>query len=298
MTRKLFLIKENLEAYKKYLTQKRNCIVCNSKKYTLWARYGSYRAVKCERCGFVWINPSLNQQGLNKYYQDYIGMRFKDKVKTKQRKIQYQIDKNFIESFISSGKVLDVGCSGGFFLNVLSKKFKKYGVEIDKEAVKYARKTYSFGKNIICQDFLETSHSKEFFDLVIMRGVIEHLSDSVLAIKKVSQLLKPDGYYFIAATPNVDSFCANLYREKWNQFHPIRHIFYFSPKTLSKICSKYGLKLVATYFPYLETPYAKVEDDHREVLQVVQLKKTGRFDEKKRSPAFWGNMMNLVFKKF
>lgn len=291
------MTEENFEIYKKFLTVKRNCLICRSSKYRFWARQGSYKAVKCKRCGFIWINPSLNTQGLNLYYQNYIGMRFRDKIKTKQRKLQYQLDKNFIESFISTGKVLDVGCSGGFFLNVLSKKFEKHGIDIDQEAVKYARKTYSFGKNILCQDFLQTSYPKESFHLIIMRGLIEHLPDPVLAIKKVSQLLRPEGFYFIAATPNVDSFCANLYREKWNLFHPIRHIFYFSPKTLSKICSKYGLKLIAKDFPYLEGPYANPEKDIKEVLKAINLKKKKKFKKIKRSPAFWGNIMNLIFKK-
>lgn len=291
------IIKEKLEQYARYLTVYRNCILCDSDDCGIWARYGSYRAVKCKRCGLIWINPSLSEEGLNRYYQDYIGMRFKDKVKTRQRKIQYQIDKEFIESWISSGRILDVGCSGGFFLDVLSESFEKHGIDIDQEAVNYARQNFGFGNNINCIKVEEVTYPESYFDLIIMRGTIEHLLNPKLAVSKVAFLLKPKGYFCIAATPNVNSFCADLYREKWNQFHPVRHIFYFSAETLSKLCSPFNLKLIGRYYPYEETPYANLENDHKEVLRAWQLKRQGKFDKVGRSPAFWGNMMNLVFKK-
>lgn len=289
---------EDLEQYKKYLTVKKNCFVCNSNKYKVWARWGRYKAVRCSRCGFIWINPFLNNQGLNQYYSDYIQRRrLSNKKKMQLRESQYQIDKGFIENFISSGKVLDIGCNGGFFLDVLSKRFEKHGIDIDEQAVEYARKHYPFGKNVICIDLADAPYPRGFFDLIIMRGTIEHLPNPVSAILKVSQLLKPHGYYYITATPNVNSFCADLYRERWNLFHPVQHIFYFSPETLSKICSKFKLKLIAKDFPYLETPYINVKNDHKEVLRAVKLKEKGKKDVMKISPAFWGNMMSLVFRK-
>ncbi|MDD2689538.1 MAG: class I SAM-dependent methyltransferase [Candidatus Omnitrophica bacterium] len=291
------LIPEDLEAYTGYMDTYRDCIICKSRENRLWAKYGSYKAVKCNKCNFIWINPSLNEAGLNRYYQDYIGMRFKDEIKTRQRKLQYQIDKDFLQVYISSGKVLDVGCSGGFFLNVLSNNFDKYGVELDAKAVEYAKKKYSFGKNIFNLNLQDTKFPKGFFDLIIMRGVIEHLFDPLVVLKKVQGLLRKGGLFFICATPNVDSFCAKLYRQKWNQFHPIRHLFYFSLSSLSRLCSQFNLNLITKDFPYLETPYADIHRDHYEVLKAYELKNDGHFDKINRSPAFWGNMMSLVFKR-
>ena len=291
------IIPENLEAYARYLSVHNNCIICSGKKHHLWAKFGSYKAVCCDNCGFIWIDPSLNRAGLEKYYQDYIGMRFKDAQKTRQRKAQYEIDRDFIQDFIRKGKVLDVGCSGGFFLDALNDKFEKRGLELDAESVNFARKNYAFGKNIDNISLERAPYPDGSFDLVVMRGVIEHLPDPVSALKKVSRLLKKGGYFFVAATPNAESFCAGLYREKWNQFHPIRHIFYFSAKTLSRLCLKEGLKLAAKDFPYLETPYADVEKDHQEVLQAIQMKQNNQEALMKRSRAFWGNMMNLVYQK-
>ncbi len=95
----------------------------------------------------------------------------------------------------------------------------------------------------------------------MVSGTIEHLPDPVSAIKKVSELLKFGGYYCICATPNSDSFAAELYRDKWTLYHPVQHIWHFSPKTLIRICSKFRLKLVAQDFPYLGIPYENVREN-------------------------------------
>ena len=77
-----------------------------------------------------------------------------------------------------------------FFLNVLSDKFDKYGLELDAEAVNYARKNYAFGRNINNISLEDAPYSDGSFDLVIMRGVIEHLPDPVNALKRLPDCLK------------------------------------------------------------------------------------------------------------
>lgn len=291
------LAEEKLERYAKYLTVERHCLVCSERQTEMWASWEPFQAIRCIGCGLVWINPHLNGEGLRRYYTDYIGLRAKDKKKTEQRQRQYELDRDFIQTYVTSGKVLDVGCSGGSFLNVLSPEFERHGVEIDEKAVRYARKHFLFGANILCCALEEAPYAAASFDLVVMRGVIEHLPDPVAALRRVGELLKPDGYFLISATPNVDSFCANLYREKWNQFHPIRHLWYFSVSTLSQLCARARLKLVGEDFPYLETPYAQPEADHMAVLRAVQARKENRWDEVGIGPPFWGNMMTLIYRK-
>ena len=224
-------------------------------------------------------------------------MRFKDKVKTEQRAVQYRIDRAFLELFVSSGRVLDVGCSGGFFLDSLSPSFDKFGVEIDAEAVKYARESYPFGANVTCERLEETNLPDASFQAVIMRGVIEHLPDPEKTVDRAAALLKSGGILFIAATPNVDSFCADIYREKWNQFHPVRHLTYFSVRTLSRFLSRWGLDHVAHQHPYIETPYADMQQDYEAMKQACVARAAGGFGNVGRSRAFWGNMMNVVFRK-
>lgn len=290
---------EDLEQFVTYRTvDLDHCIACHGTNPEPWAKWGSYDAVRCPRCGLIWMKPYLNEEGLAKYYADYIGRRrLSNEVKMRQRSIQYGSDRTFIEHFVSDGKVLDIGCSGGFFLSALSDEFEKHGIEIDPEAVAYARANQPFGENVVCTSLHDAPYADESFGLVTMRGTIEHLADPVAAIEKVSQLLAPGGYYYITATPNGACFAAELYREQWTLFHPVQHIWHFSPKTLGLICERVGLKLLATDLPYLGTPYENVREDVQAVAQAVVLREQDPNAELSVSPPFFESMMGLVFQK-
>lgn len=290
--------KEELGEFKKYNTVLKDCVVCGSKKYRTWAKADWYKAVQCDSCRLVWMRPFVNEKGLAMYYSDYIGKRrTNNEKKMKQRAEQYKLDVSFLERYVQKGKMLDVGCNGGFFLSAFSEKFEKYGTEIDSTAVQFAKENFSFGKNVHCTALEDAPFKNGTFDVLMMRGTIEHVPDPVLAIKKVSELLKKGGYYYITATPNGDSLAAEVFRDKWTLFHPVQHIWHFSPKTLSRIAERFGLKLVAADFPYLGTPYENVYEDVKAMNSAMRLVQKGERKKVKVSPPFYESMMSLVFQK-
>lgn len=285
------------EEFAAYLGAPRPCLICGSSDKSEWAREGIFKAVKCSHCGLIWIDPFLNDEGVRLYYDNFIQHRLEDEKKMRQRDRMYEIDRDFLQQYVSQGRLLDVGRNGGFFLNKLSNRFDKYGIEIDDKAVAYAREHFAFGANVFHRLLGEDGFPTRMFHCVAMRGVIEHLQDPKAAVRRVSDLLRPGGYFFITATPNVESFCAEVYREKWNQFNPIQHLYYFSVSALSRLVEPFSLRLLAKDFPYLETPYADVMADHARVLQDYELISQGRRNEVAKSPAFWGNMMTVLYQK-
>ena len=271
---------QDLTVYEKYFTEYKDCIICGGKG-KLWARLGPFTAVSC-KCGFVWMNPCPNSEGLSRYYTNYIGRRETDEKLCEDRLIQYRIDADYLEHFASAGKLLDVGCSGGHFLEALSGAFYKHGIDVDPEAVKLAN---GRGFNVTTERIEDYEGE---FDVVVMRGVIEHFPDPREAIEGVKRLLRKGGFFYIAATPDVSSFCADLYRENWNQFQPVEHLSHFSVKTLTKLLS--GFEYVAHHHPYIETPYQDIIHDYEAVRNACR-------GEKGISPAFWGNMMNVIYRR-
>jgi hypothetical protein len=121
--------------------------------------------------------------------------------------------------------------------------------------------------------------------------------DPLSAIKKVSELLKHNGYFCITATPNGMSLAADIYRNQWTLFHPVQHIWHFSPKSLSIICQRFGLKLIAQEFPYIGTPYEDVNKNIQDVADAIRLKKDNADFDLPVSPPFYESMMSLMFKK-
>ena len=267
------------------------CIICGGNKKEFWARKDKYTAVKCLNCGLIWIDPLPTKDELNRFYDGYYQRRVNNVV-CEQRQIMYLLERDWLEQFIKKGTLLDIGCSDGSFLSTFGRSWKKYGVEIGEDAVKEAIKK---GLNVIYGSEEAALSFKKKFDCVMMRGTIEHFTNPKSAIKVVSQVLKPNGYLFITATPDVDAFCADLYREKWDQFEPPAHLYYFSIKTISRLFKQFGFKMVAQNHFYPETPYANLDEDHKKVLNDMQLIKNGQRDQVNKSAAFWGNMMTVLF---
>lgn len=283
--------------FRKFLGKPKPCILCGPQKKKIWAREGIFKAVECKSCGLIWIDPFLTKEGLQLYYSNYIEHRLKDSKARQLRDRMYEIDRDFLQRYISEGKILDIGCNGGFFLNKLSKKFDRYGIDIDPKAVRYAHRHFTFGRHVYNYRLIEDRFPEEYFDVLIMRGVIEHLPDPKSAVERVSSLLKKKGLFYITATPNADSFCAYFYREKWRLFDPIQHIYYFNIRNLSRLVGLYRLKLLAWDYPYLETPYANIKLDYARVVKDLQLITKGKPELVTQSPPFWGSMLTVIFQK-
>lgn len=291
---------EDLNEFEKYFTELNGtCIACGSEDHELWAKSGPFKAVRCNQCSLIWMNPSCNSVGLEVYYKNYIGKRrINNGLKMRQRELQYIEDTSFIERFINHGKLLDIGCNGGFFLETLNQNFEKHGIEIDPESVLYAKNTYKdFGDNVVCAPLENAPYENSSFDVISMRGTIEHMADPLNAIKKVSQLLKKDGFFCITATPNGMSVAADLYRNQWTLFHPVQHIWHFSPKSLSIICQRFGLKLIAKEFPYMGTPYEDVKQNVKDIADAIESRRNDIDSSLPISPPFFESMMSLMFKK-
>ena len=287
------------EDFKKFLGSPRACVVCgadpDASTRELWAKDEYFVALRCQNCDMIAIEPGLSEEGLNHFYSNYIQRRFDNEDKMLKRRIQYDQDLEFLEQHITSGRILDVGCNGGFFLDVFGDKYEKYGIEIDPDAVKHARE--NLGLDVRHEEFGKDSFEDNSFDVVIFRGVIEHLYQPKPAVERAWQVLKPGGLLYFAATPNADCFSADFYREKWNVWHPIEHINIFSVKTLHSLVGQNKFDFIASDYPYLGTPYENQSSDYARVQADVLRKERGEWDQVSKSPAFWGNMMSVIFSK-
>ena len=222
-------------------------------------------------------NVKIVNKEVNKFYNKiYYKKTYKDKnIMFKKREKQYNIDKKYLlKSFNDqpNKKILDYGCGNGEFLNKF--KSKKYGYEINPNIQKKSKIKY-----------LKTNEiSKIKFDLIIMRGVIEHIPEFYSVCKKLFKSLKKNGIFFITATPNNLSL---PYFNNPKKFHlnNERHIYNFNHVNLGAFFLKNNFLNTQVVFQYLETAYKNLNQDF------LSLKKN------KKSTAHPGNMMTLSFKK-
>lgn len=285
---------EVLKQFSEHFENRSTCNLCGSIKRTEWAKSDPIIAYECADCGLVYHDPQLTAKGRELFYASGYFALQNDPADAAERDKMYEVEIGFLEKHLKEGKVLDVGCGGGFLLNKFGPSWEKYGIEFDHTAAEHARTVLKL--DVKEGEANETVHPADFFDCIVLRGVIEHMADPKTMLKHVTPWLKPNGLLYITSTPNIESLCAELYREKWKLF-TADHQLHFSKRTILELGKELGMSLFDSAYFYLETPYAHEIEDYRKILKDAELIARNKKDEVGSSPAFYGNMLSLILKK-
>ena len=271
------------------------CPWCSSDDTSIWGRkLNGFISHKCNNCELIFVKNPYTISGLEKYYKKYLTeIHQNDKKLVSDRNLMYPIEFEMVHQFSEKhSDVLDIGCSGGYFLRHFENKdYNCYGVEIGKEAAKYASKRYKIYEG----QFPELSINRNF-DIITFRGTIEHFKNPKSYLNKAIDLLNDNGMIFITSTPNSDSLCCKIFKEQWNQHVPEEHIFHFNPKHFDYFFKERGLKKIWESFPYEKTPYANIEKDVSLIAKAIELK-NNELDINFTSPPYYKSMMSLIYKK-
>ena len=142
------------------------------------------------------------------------------------------------------------------------------------------------------------SEIEDKYDLVTMRGGIEHVGDHRNLISFLDRQLKIGGHLYICATPDFASPGAIIYKEYWGQIASPEHIHQFTPASLQILLSKANLVMKELHHPYIGTPYENWESDKLVFLENLELENSTKSSSAERfKHAFPGNMMSVIFEK-
>ena len=199
-----------------------------------------------------------------------------------KRMESFILEKKLINEYVSSGVMCDVGCGTGEFHEILKWKGAIFGMEISKTAKVAARhRGVDFSKSILTE--------VDFFDLIVFRGVIQHLPDPFGYLASSYKSLKPGGVIVFLMTPNADSICYKLFGQL-PLLDSNRNFWTPSVSTLSANLTNLGFQINHIGKPYWRSPYRSLIADHfKFVLRVLRLRST--------AGAFWGNAMELIAQK-
>ena len=262
------------------------CKICSEKLFDKinYIDFNKIPYSECKNCGLIYQTNiyNLDEPTINSYYdKEYFQAGYEEPtIHLKNRDQQYDLDKKIILPYFDDNQnqsILDFGCGNGLFLEKF--KSQKFGYEVNESITK--------SKNITYLDN-NTLYEKNF-DLIIMRGVIEHIKDFDIVLKKLFGTLNKGGLFFITATPNSSCLSFFLDKKNFNQ-NCKEHLYHFNLINLSSFFLKNNLYNIDTIFQYYETPYANLNYDFK-------ANKCLPNNEDKVSPAAVGNMMSLVFTK-
>ena len=233
-----------------------NCNICGSENYKIifpstikffslkpetvaYETKEHHQIVQCVYCGLVYANFRDNSKELSKTYRKLGGEEYLEEVES--RLITSKKYLEIIRKYTRGNTLLDVGCSVGLFLkNASDNYWRAYGIEKSEITSRIARE--NFGLNVVTGDIYDACFESDFFDVITLWDVIEHIINPKKMLYELNRIQKPNGYLFIA-TPNIDSLVSNLLGSKW--MHLIRtHLFYFSKITIKKILEETGYQIV------------------------------------------------------
>jgi 2-polyprenyl-3-methyl-5-hydroxy-6-metoxy-1,4-benzoquinol methylase len=208
-----------------------------------------FRLTKCTGCGFLITNPRPHIKSLATYYQsdDYLSHSKKKSLTGSIYNIvkNYSLAKKFqlISRYRFRGKLLDIGCATGEFLHYFkNKNWDVTGIEPAEAPRQYAINTY--GLNVISEEKIDQLAAGQF-DVVTLWHVLEHIPELNRRMEQITKLLTPDGL-LVMALPNYLSWDAQHYGSFWAGFDVPRHLYHFTPATISLLLSKYQFEIVKT----------------------------------------------------
>ncbi|SMB82722.1 Methyltransferase type 12 [Hymenobacter roseosalivarius DSM 11622] len=228
----------------------------------------SFAIVQCESCGFQFTNPRPGAADIGRYYesdeyvshnsgaQGVINQAYKvARFFTMRRKVALLNKKA-----PRKGKVLDYGCGTGHFLAACkSNGWQVAGLEPNARAREEAARRV--GQPIGAEDL--GGFSPESFDAITLWHVLEHVHELTGTLKQLIGSLKPDGVLVIAV-PNVESFDAQHYRQDWAAYDVPRHLYHFSPKTMTLLLKRHKLVVRETLPLPLDAYYVSMlSEKHR-----------------------------------
>lgn len=261
---------------------------------------GTYNIFECEDCGLIFIHPQPSPEDLAKHYPENYSVYNKNNEINHLRKIfslmeslyyysKYKSNKfNFLKFFrilfypmnslfrttkiVENGNFLDIGCGLGYFLMTMKNLgMNPYGIEpgiVDYElAEKYNLKI--FNKNL-----LDAKFDNDFFDVITLNHVLEHIPKPSETMKELNRILKTDGYLIIRV-PISDSFAYRLFGKYWGQLDTPRHLFTFKSKNLKNYGKNNGFKI--DHIRYCSNPSFQIISSI--VYRIEDLKNT-KFDRK------------------
>ena len=128
------------------------------------------------------------------------------------------------------GKLLDVGCGGGSFLE----RMKGFGWDVcglELAADVAQRVQNRTGIKVHVGTLPHTDLEPHSFDAVTLWHVLEHVPQPREFLKSAAALLRPNGLLVIEV-PNIDSWSFETFGPHWTGLEVPRHFQHFNPKTL------------------------------------------------------------------
>jgi SAM-dependent methyltransferase len=217
----------------------------------------NYRIVQCKNCSYYFVSPEidLTQEEWQKLYEDNYfeasqKTKWQSELNDRELKDRMSIILNSIKT--EKSRFLDMGCGEGYMLKEAEVNgFEPFGLDIAFNLNPDFAKNYKFFKGNIS----EANYPDDFFSVIYMDSVLEHVSNPYETVNELKRVLKPGGVLLIIV-PNEDSLMNSFTKlayyltgnkSKYGKIKPFvtpYHIQGFNKKSLKTLFTRQGLEIL------------------------------------------------------
>jgi len=201
------------------------CRICESRAVSLFCVKGPASYYLCRGCDTVFQYPLPTPEEMVNYadnqyregvYRDYVAARDLKHEHFRHRLLE------FGGRFPPPGRLLDLGCSCGYFLDVaLDSGYDAYGVEFSEEAVAAAQRATRQRIRRANVNDAGGDHPREY-DVGTAFDILEHVEDPVTFLGEIEGTLAPGGGV-VVSTPDTGHILRYLMGARWPMLQPMQH---------------------------------------------------------------------------
>ncbi len=217
------------------------CLLCGGLGHRVLEAVGTTQVVRCA-CGLAFVTPVPPPATRNATYDAGYYEAWVQQEAARTRMWQARAD--VLERFCDSrGRLLDVGCGDGTFLNVMQTRgWDVQGTEISPFAAGQPRRF-----PIHPGEVWDAKLPSASFDVVTGWHVIEHAAEPLRMLAEMYRLVRPGGRV-VLATPNLHDYvfqaCYRLAKFRrlplYEEHERELHLFFFTTGTFRSIAERAG----------------------------------------------------------
>ena len=218
------------------------CQVCGRNNIKPYFNKHGYPYQICKNCGLVRIFPQLTDEELESiYHQGYYEHWGGDEEVFRLMKIKTFA--HFLDHFIrpkittDGARLLDVGAATGILMETARERgYDVYGMEAAQDGA--ALIAQKFGRDHVVNGYFGKGDDwpAEFFDVICMSDLFEHVRDPQTVLRKAHTLLRSGGF-LLMSLPDTGSLSRKILRRQWSHFIP-EHLFSYSRDNIKQILIK------------------------------------------------------------
>lgn len=184
---------------------------------------------------------------------------------------------------VTRGRLLDVGCAHGWFLDAAFKRgYQVQGIEPD-EHIFNERQANALPARL--GYFPQALNKSEKFDFIVFNDVLEHIPDVSDALTACAEHLTPNGLLILNLPDSGGIFyrlskllmrCGvpGFFKRMWQVGLPSPHVHYFNESNLSRLLESHGFTVAKT--GHLETLhwsglYSRISYANRSRFQIMSM---------------------------